>query len=158
MVEFQDQIAMVSPWMKYGDLRGYLKQNPEADRCQLSYEICDGLVYLHNMNIVHGDLKGANVLVSESGNAMLSDFGNSLIEGKTVGFTATTRSTAYSSRWAAPEILEGAPVSYQADIFALGMTLLVRIISLRIVQRLMFPLRKLLLATYHTENLKVIEL
>ncbi|CAE6438758.1 unnamed protein product [Rhizoctonia solani] len=76
------------------------------------------------MNIVHGDLKGANVLVSESGRAMLNDFGNSLIEGKTVGFTATTRNSACSSRWAAPEILEGAPVSYPADIFALGMTLL----------------------------------
>ncbi|CAE6463150.1 unnamed protein product [Rhizoctonia solani] len=121
MVEFRDQIAMVSPWMKNGDLRNYLGQHPEADRCQLCYDICDGLVYLHNMSIVHGDLKGANVLISESGKALLSDFGNSLAENKTIRFTATTRDGACSSRWAAPEILEGATASYPADIYALGM-------------------------------------
>ncbi|CUA74352.1 Protein-tyrosine kinase 2-beta [Rhizoctonia solani] len=124
MVEFRDQIAMVSPWMKNGDLRSYLRQHPEADRCQLCYDICDGLVYLHSMNIVHGDLKGANVLISENGKAMLSDFGNSLVEDNTLRFTVTTRDAACSSRWAAPEILEGAAASYPADIFALGMTLL----------------------------------
>ncbi|CAE6447433.1 unnamed protein product [Rhizoctonia solani] len=121
MVEFRDQIAMVSPWMKNGDLRNYLRQHPQADRCHLCYDICDGLVYLHGMNIVHGDLKGANVLISESGKAMLSDFGNSLVEDNTIRFTATTRDVACSSRWAAPEILEGAATSYSADVFALGM-------------------------------------
>ncbi|KAH7333944.1 kinase-like domain-containing protein [Rhizoctonia solani] len=124
MAEFQDQIAMVSPWMKNGDLRSYLRQHPEVERCQLCYDICDGLVYLHSMNIIHGDLKGANVLISEDGKAMLSDFGNSLVEDNTIRFTATTRDVACSSRWAAPEILDGAAASYPADIFALGMTLL----------------------------------
>ncbi|CAE6413598.1 unnamed protein product [Rhizoctonia solani] len=121
IVEFQDQIAMVSPWMDNGDLRTYLLGNPKADRCQLCYDICEGLVYLHNMNIIHGDLKGGNVLISDNGEAMLNDFGNSLIEDNAMRFTATTRDTACSSRWAAPEILEGAPVSYPADVFALGM-------------------------------------
>ncbi|CAE6344895.1 unnamed protein product [Rhizoctonia solani] len=124
MIEFRDQIAMVSPWMKNGDLRNYLRKHPEVDRCQLCYDICDGLVYLHSVNIVHGDLKGANVLISESGKALLSDFGNSLAEDNTLKFTATTRDSACSSRWAAPEILEGAAASYPADIFALGMTIL----------------------------------
>ncbi|KAL5638853.1 hypothetical protein ACGC1H_003268 [Rhizoctonia solani] len=124
MVEFRDQIAMVSPWMNNGDLRNYLRKHPEVDRCQLCYDICDGLAYLHSVNIVHGDLKGANVLISESGKALLSDFGNSLVEDNTLRFTATTRDAACSSRWAAPEILEGAATSYPADIFALGMTLL----------------------------------
>ncbi|CAE7163408.1 unnamed protein product [Rhizoctonia solani] len=132
MVEFRDQIAMVSPWMKNGDLRNYLRQHPEVDRCQLCYDICDGLVYLHSTNIVHGDLKGANVLISESGKAMLSDFGNSLVEDNTLIFTATTRDAACSSRWAAPEILEGAATSYPADVFALGMTMLVNIVPFRV--------------------------
>ncbi|KAJ1303910.1 hypothetical protein OPQ81_008321 [Rhizoctonia solani] len=127
MIEFRGQIAMVSPWMKNGDLRSYLGQNPEADRCQLCYDICDGLVYLHGINIVHGDLKGANVLIGDNGKAMLTDFGNSLMEDKTFMFTVTTRDAACSSRWAAPEILEGSAASYPADIFALGMTLLVHI-------------------------------
>ncbi|CAE7163404.1 unnamed protein product [Rhizoctonia solani] len=59
---------------------------------------------------------------------MLSDFGNSLVEDNTLRFTATTRDAACSSRWAAPEILEGAATSYPADVFALGMTMLVNIV------------------------------
>ncbi|GAB1522071.1 hypothetical protein RhiTH_005179 [Rhizoctonia solani] len=110
---------MVSPWMDNGDLRTYLLGNPKADRCQL----------------IHGDLKGGNVLISDNGEAMLNDFGNSLIEDNAMRFTATTRDTACSSRWAAPEILEGAPVSYPADVFALGMEAITGDIPYRELER-----------------------
>ena len=38
-------------------------------------EVAAGLAYLHDNQIVHGDLRGANVLIAEDGTAKLSDFG-----------------------------------------------------------------------------------
>ncbi|KAG9076485.1 GTP-binding protein Rho1 [Ceratobasidium sp. 370] len=72
--------------------------------------------------MVHGDLKGANVLISKTGVAKLADFGNTKLGEQTLQLTTRT-STPYSLRWAAPEILENSPCSMPADIYALGMTI-----------------------------------
>lgn len=52
LVEFRDQIGMVSYWMENGSLPSYLERHSEVDRCQLSTGICNGLSYLHATNIV----------------------------------------------------------------------------------------------------------
>ncbi|KAG9119100.1 hypothetical protein FRC07_006058, partial [Ceratobasidium sp. 392] len=125
LVEFRGQIGMISTWEMNGHLRLYLEQHPEADRCRLSTEIADGLSYLHQLNIVHGDLKGANILISERGVPLLSDFGNSTIERHTLTFTDTPTKKAMSLRWAAPEVMDGGTISsIPADVYALGMTIL----------------------------------
>ncbi|KAG9082156.1 GTP-binding protein Rho1, partial [Ceratobasidium sp. 370] len=85
-------------------------------------QITKGLRYLHQHDMVHGDLKGANVLISETGIAKLADFGNTKLGEQTLQLTTRT-STPYSLRWAAPEILENSPCSMPADIYALGMTI-----------------------------------
>ena len=41
-------------------------------------QILDGLVYLHGVNVIHRDLKSANILSTKSGNIKLTDFGVSL--------------------------------------------------------------------------------
>ncbi|QRV95913.1 Ephrin type-A receptor 4 [Ceratobasidium sp. AG-Ba] len=88
-------------------------------------QVAAGLSYLHQNNIVHGDLKACNVLVSEDGTPLLSDFGNATFLEYTLNFTNTSTKTAISVRWAAPEILEGkAMFSVQGDVYALGMTIL----------------------------------
>ncbi|KAG8719895.1 GTP-binding protein Rho1 [Ceratobasidium sp. 395] len=69
---------------------------------------------------VHGDLKGANVLISDTGVAKIADFGNTKLKEQTVQLTTRT-STPFSLRWAAPEILENSPCSMTADVYALGM-------------------------------------
>ncbi|KAG8745584.1 hypothetical protein FRC12_014508 [Ceratobasidium sp. 428] len=126
LAQFRDQIGMVSLWMGHGDLRGYLSRHPTADRCQISTKICEGLAYLHRNGIIHGDLKGLNVLVSDTGVPMLTDFGNVTLNDCTLQFTATINSQAnLSPRWAAPELLTGTSLySMQADVYALGMTIL----------------------------------
>ncbi|KEP47474.1 tyrosine kinase domain protein [Rhizoctonia solani 123E] len=49
---FRDCVAMVSRWEENGNLLSYLSSHPSTDRCNLSLAICDGLAYLHGIDIV----------------------------------------------------------------------------------------------------------
>ncbi|KAJ1310555.1 hypothetical protein OPQ81_007285 [Rhizoctonia solani] len=119
------QVAMVSPWLDHGDLPTFLRQNPGADRHNLCVQIADGVAYLHEQTIVHGDIKGANVLISRDHVAKITDFGTSALKYYTLEFAATKSKPGLSIRWAAPEILEDkSDNSYEADVYALGMTIL----------------------------------
>ncbi|KAF8604166.1 kinase-like protein [Ceratobasidium sp. AG-I] len=122
LVEFRNQIGMVSSWMQNGCLLSYLGSYPETDRFRMSTEICEGLAYLHAKSIIHGDLKGLNVLISDDGTPMLADFGNAILQESTLQFTTTTTRYALSARWAAPELTERLGMhSFAADVYALGM-------------------------------------
>ncbi|KAG8759338.1 hypothetical protein FRC12_009774 [Ceratobasidium sp. 428] len=124
---FRGRIGMVSLWMENGSLPTYLSRNPQANRYKISAEISEGLVYLHANDIIHGDLKGLNVLMSSDGTPALADFGNSVISDQSLKFTATTSKTSISLRWTAPELLDPdklSSASREADVYALGMTIL----------------------------------
>ncbi|KAG9075317.1 hypothetical protein FRC06_010154, partial [Ceratobasidium sp. 370] len=87
-----------------------------------------GLAYMHGKNIVHGDLKGANVLVSGDGVAKISDFGNTILKQYTLAFTGSNDLRGLSMRWTPHELLTDEAVSTKpsraADVYALGMTIL----------------------------------
>ncbi|KAG8725550.1 hypothetical protein FRC09_011277 [Ceratobasidium sp. 395] len=125
LAQFRGQIAMISPWAEHGALPGFLTRQPRQNRPQLCAQIADGLAFLHENKIVHGDLKGANVLISESYEPLLIDFGNAVLHDRSLQFTYTTAKSNFSLRWTAPELLYGAPCSFEADVYALGMTILV---------------------------------
>ncbi|KAG8785553.1 hypothetical protein FRC12_017436 [Ceratobasidium sp. 428] len=125
LAEFRGQIAMVSPWIESGNVSSLNKANHTIDRCLLCVQIAEGLAYLHQIGIVHGDLKGANVLLSDGRVAQLADFGNALMRSSTLDFTESTTRSQLSTRWAAPEQLDGlVSCSLHADVFSLGMTIL----------------------------------
>ncbi|KAG9119793.1 hypothetical protein FRC07_005013 [Ceratobasidium sp. 392] len=138
LVQYRDRIGMVSTWEEGGNLNEYLRRVIEADRVQLvwfnlaccltfyqSLQVTGGLSYLHDVGVVHGDLKGSNVLISEDGVPLLTDFGNAVLQEHTLKFTTTSASLALSYRWAAPELLNGTTeYSKPADVYALGMTIL----------------------------------
>ncbi|KAG8695576.1 hypothetical protein FRC08_007688 [Ceratobasidium sp. 394] len=87
--------------------------------------ISEGVAYLHQNDVVHGDIKGANIFISGEGVAKLADFGCTQLKRGTLYFTTTTNAPALSFRWAAPEILDGsAQLSRESDVYALGMVLL----------------------------------
>ncbi|KAG8724267.1 hypothetical protein FRC09_020555 [Ceratobasidium sp. 395] len=72
--------------------------------------------------MVHGDLKAANVLISDEGVAMLADFGNAILSLSTIKFAGTETGCKISVRWAAPELMsESGKHSRPADKYALGM-------------------------------------
>ncbi|KAG8702726.1 hypothetical protein FRC09_004577 [Ceratobasidium sp. 395] len=125
LAQFRDHMAMVSPWMDNGTLLQYIERNPAVDRYQLCIDIVEGVNYLHQNDVVHGDIKSANVLISCEGVVKLADFGCTQLKRGTLYFTTTTSALALSPRWTAPEILNGAAQSSkESDVYAVGMTLL----------------------------------
>ncbi|KAG8702874.1 hypothetical protein FRC09_004486 [Ceratobasidium sp. 395] len=117
LLEFRGQIGMVSVWEKHGNIKNYLKLNP------VSVQVAEGLFYLHQLGVVHADLKADNILVSGDGTPMLGDFGCSSLREYTLQFTSTIAALG-SPRWTAPEVLDGEKASPPADVYALGITIL----------------------------------
>ncbi|KAF8982244.1 kinase-like domain-containing protein [Cyathus striatus] len=117
------RICLVSPWMDNGNITQYLQRNPQVDRQDLILDIIQGISYLHKKSIVHGDLKGANVLISENGVACLADFGlSSVVNTHSLVWTSieSTVSNAGTVRWQAPELLdeESVGTTKESDIYA----------------------------------------
>ncbi|KAJ6489898.1 kinase-like domain-containing protein, partial [Mycena sanguinolenta] len=88
-------------------------------------DISLGLEYLHERKICHDDLKGINVLVEDSGRALLCDFGLARIKADITSRTRTASDTVISGsrNWMAPELLSGSLPRPPSGIYAFGMTL-----------------------------------
>ncbi|KXN81626.1 hypothetical protein AN958_04087 [Leucoagaricus sp. SymC.cos] len=103
-VEHNPRICIVTPWMENGDLVDYLRRLPDTPLIPLMLDVTAGLQFLHEMSVIHADLKARNVLISHSQRAMLADLGVSTIENTIVGKT-TAGDFAGTDHWRAPELL-----------------------------------------------------
>ncbi|KZV86653.1 kinase-like protein, partial [Exidia glandulosa HHB12029] len=117
--------ALVSPWYQNGDIKSYLQRHVDDTdvdllKLRLLCDIMCGVKFLHGNSIVHGDIKGQNVLISDAGVATLCDFGLSRLlaeHSQSVTYTGVWG----TSRWMAPEIfLDGERLSYASDMWACG--------------------------------------
>ncbi|KAF8588244.1 kinase-like protein [Ramaria rubella] len=117
--------SLISPWMSNGSILSYIQKNPDVDRLRLVVGIAQGLSYLHNREpqIIHGDLRAGNVLVSDSGVPFLTDFGLSRSLGDAAGMT-TSSDVGGSLRWMSPELFHNEKISEASDVWAYGMTVL----------------------------------
>lgn len=123
----ENRFVMVSEWMKNGNIVEYLERNPHGDRPELLRNIAEGLIYMHDQRIIHGDLKGANIIINNSGHACLADF--SLV--RLIPEPSTFMSTCIGGGtfgWMSPELinpqsfgLEEAMPTRESDYYALGM-------------------------------------
>ncbi|KDQ16384.1 hypothetical protein BOTBODRAFT_94587, partial [Botryobasidium botryosum FD-172 SS1] len=120
---------LVSPWMENGHVLDFVQKNPNVDRLRLLAQVADGLRYLHSFQprpVIHGDLRGPNILISSSGNACITDFGLSELKTDTYETNYSTPFiTAGHPRWQAPEIVraenkEEARRNTTTDVFAFG--------------------------------------
>ncbi|OJA08655.1 hypothetical protein AZE42_05281 [Rhizopogon vesiculosus] len=81
-------------------------------------KILEGLHYLHRCDVVHCDLKAANILTTKTGNIKLSDFGVSL----NLKAIEREKDVAGTPNWMAPEVIELKGASTKSDIWSLGCT------------------------------------
>ncbi|KDQ55762.1 hypothetical protein JAAARDRAFT_133522 [Jaapia argillacea MUCL 33604] len=123
-IDENNNFSLVSPWMQHGSVIHYLETlGPETvELVPILSQVAMGLEYLHEENIVHGDLRGAN----EAGQARLADFGLSIFADSTQG-AFTTSSGAGSTRWMAPELMQPRQFGYDrarrsrpSDVYAFG--------------------------------------
>lgn len=120
-------IHIVSTWQENGNVLEYRIKNPDINPLTLLAQAARGIEYLHGSNIVHGNLKCNNMLVSSKGVVCIGDFGHTQVLDEVLGregFTAYTGSS--NVRWNAPELLGGDDVkpTKASDVFAFGMSIL----------------------------------
>lgn len=92
-------------------------------RITLFRDVCDAVAFAHGNLILHRDIKPSNILVDTHGKVKLLDFGIAkVLEPGLLGETLRTRThfRLLTPEYAAPEQLEGQPLTTACDIFSLG--------------------------------------
>ncbi|KAG6818382.1 hypothetical protein H0H93_005439, partial [Arthromyces matolae] len=126
------EVALVSPWMENGNITVYLADHSDADRVLLASDVAHGLKYLHDNDVIHGDLKGVGLLILESALRRLTlacpDFGLSSISDSTIPALTSYSGPASkggTTRWQAPELINldsnfRVPNTIESDVYAYG--------------------------------------
>lgn len=116
-------LCIVTEYMAGGSLFDFLhKQNDVlklSTVLRLAIDISKGMNYLHRNNIVHRDLKTANVLMDENEVVKIADFGVARVQTRSGVMTAETG----TYRWMAPEVIEHRPYDHKVDVFSFGVVL-----------------------------------
>ncbi len=103
-----------------------LSERPDGlawdELCEIAVPLIEALAYSHSRGVIHGDLKPSNVILAEDG-LRLFDYGlGQPLEGvlKNLPRLSRNRFKAWTTRYAAPELLDGAEPSEASDVYALG--------------------------------------
>ena len=111
---------LVMRWLRGGSLQRALERGPWnlEPAARLLSQIAGALAYAHRQGVVHRDVKPANVLLDDDGNAYLSDFG---IAARLVDAENSGRLTTSSPAYVAPEEVVGRPLTPRSDLYGLGL-------------------------------------
>ena len=90
----------------------------EVEVATMMEMILKGLVVIHGENLIHRDIKGANILISEDGYAKLGDFG----VGATLYDEKYRISKKGSPYWMSPQVASSIKYDFKTDIWSLGIT------------------------------------
>ncbi|KAF9078168.1 kinase-like domain-containing protein [Rhodocollybia butyracea] len=125
---FNPNICLISPWMANGNILTFLKNHPNHNIYQSVIEITKGLLYIHNLQIVHGDLRGVNILVTDDYHCCIADFGLSHLISLPGDQTSSAHQGYGASQWLPPEVLASDNYDQEhlraADIYSLGCTII----------------------------------
>ncbi|XP_037044510.1 serine/threonine-protein kinase mig-15 isoform X3 [Bradysia coprophila] len=126
-----DQLWLVMEYCGAGSVTDLVKSTKgqslkEEWIAYICREILRGLSYLHTCKVIHRDIKGQNVLLTDNAEVKLVDFGVSAQLDRTIGRRNTFIGTPY---WMAPEVIacdENAEATYdnRSDLWSLGITAL----------------------------------
>lgn len=103
------------------NLRDWLSERPLLDWTHVSsivQQVADALDYAHAQGVLHRDVKPSNILLTDSGAAVLSDFG--LAKAIEASHITTAGATVGTYAYMAPEQASGTDVDARADLYSLG--------------------------------------
>jgi putative methionine-R-sulfoxide reductase with GAF domain len=93
---------------------------PVADAVDYARQTCEALLYVHEQQIVHRDVKPQNMILAEEAGVVLVDFG---VARELGGIEDAGTIAVGTPRYMAPEVFAGGTVSAASDIFSLAATL-----------------------------------
>lgn len=117
-------VVVSNRYVEMGSLHNNIKafgKFPEKLAASYTYKILSGLHYLHSKDVIHCDLKAANILTTKTGSLKLTDFGVSL--SLKMKDNENTGEPAGTPNWMAPEVIKFAGASDKSDIWSLGCTI-----------------------------------
>ena len=115
VMEYADNGDLYKKILEYKQKKIYFE---EIDIWKIFIQLVKGLKALHDLQILHRDLKSANVFLFKDGHAKLGDLNVSKVAKRGLGYTQT--GTPY---YASPEIWKDLPYDNKSDIWSLGCVL-----------------------------------
>ncbi|CAA6673535.1 unnamed protein product [Spirodela intermedia] len=116
-------MLIVTEFMSGGSLHDFLHKENGMFKLpvllRVALDISKGMNYLHQSNIIHRDLKSANLLMDENEVVKVADFGVARVKAEPGVMTSETG----TYRWMAPEVIEHRPYDQKADVFSFGIVL-----------------------------------
>ncbi|KAM3241258.1 hypothetical protein ACQJBY_054321 [Aegilops geniculata] len=119
-------LSILTEYLPRGSLYRLLhRPNSKVDetrRLKMAFDVAKGMNYLHTSHptIVHRDLKSPNLLVDKNWVVKVSDFGMSRLKHHTF---LSSKSTAGTPEWMAPEVLRNEPANEMCDVYSFGVIL-----------------------------------
>ena len=121
--EYDNQIFIATEYIEGQNLKEKIESGPiKIDEVlKISIQIAEGLQEAHDKDIVHRDIKSANIMITEKGQVKIMDFGLARLKGqsKLTKAGTTVGTTAYMS----PEQAMGKKVNHRTDIWSLGVVM-----------------------------------
>ncbi|KAH1191248.1 Serine/threonine-protein kinase STY17 [Glycine max] len=116
-------LCIITEYMPGGSLYDYMHRNHNvlelSQLLNFAIDVCKGMKYLHQNNIIHRDLKTANLLMDTHNVVKVADFGVARFLNQ--GGVMTAETGTY--RWMAPEVINHQPYDQKADVFSFSIVL-----------------------------------